>query len=206
MRAYANKCFIYGLRGIDAIVRKKWSQNLAVPGLSLGNIQAYPVVKSVVSNGRPALYLAANQDLKIIHLIRHPCGYVDSVLRGNEMKKMRPTGGFPIKTLAKTAVAKSYGWTEEKLRAADTITLGALYWLFTNETVMAGCRTNDRYMLVKYEDICADPVTETAAMMRFCGFDIAQQTVDFLNASIEVPAGARVGYFRCRKKPVRGGE
>ena len=73
-----------------------------------------------------------------IHIIRHPCGYIASVLSGESKKKFMSytpaSEDYPIyKKLLETDQAQRYGLTMDKIKAISAEERLAWRWVLFNE-------------------------------------------------------------------------
>lgn len=143
------------------------------------------VWKSIESPGRVGVITAALPKTRVIHVVRRPCGYVASVLRGDREHKFSQ----------RTPSADDH-WVLERLLTASNgrhrgVTLGLLKrftpeerlawrWVLTQEKILADVGDCERVLTVRYEDVCADPVTVTHRMFAFVDLDWQPQTEAFI--------------------------
>lgn len=159
------------------------------------------VVKSVISNLRLAWIHRHFPDIKIILLVRHPGGYVNSIFRG----------------------ARDHGWTDagkkhrlagtvlpfpriEHLQYADAIENGSdferelIYWIVANEAPILALGDSPSLKLVVYEELCARPLDVAAELFGFAGIRFGESTRRFLQEST---AREQPGYYTVYKNPTR---
>lgn len=168
--------YIYALRYGGSVVPalNAW----AIPDFT-GNSQPRVVIKSVGALGRAGLFLAASPQSRFIHVLRHPCGHVGSVLRGQQLNKMRP---FPLGFVTADTAA-IYGMTQEKLEAMPVVEQAAWRWVILNHKAMQDTQGNPGVMTLVYEDLCAAPAEITRKLFAFAGLDWQPQTEAFLTSS-----------------------
>ena len=144
-----------------------------------GSASLRVVIKSVSALGRTALYADAAPDSRIIHIIRHPCGHVASVLRGQELGKLTtiPLGFCEADTAAE------YGLTVEKLEAMSVAERAAWRWVVMNHKAMRDTEGNARVMRLRYEDLCAAPIDVSKQLMEFTGLSWEPEIETFLLSS-----------------------
>lgn len=150
--------------------------------------------KSIQSLTRLETVLAAVDQARAIHVIRHPCGYLASLLRGvaSESFTDNNLGGIDSEAysianqVVGTPLGDFYGFDEGcksylfSLSPEERI---AWRWVLTNEKAwLAGCR-NPRYRLVYYEDLCHEPEREVRRMFEFAGLEVTPQTLQFAASS-----------------------
>lgn len=146
------------------------------------------VWKSIESLGRLGVCLGALPDARAIHLMRHPCGYVASVLRGRDAHRF--IGETPdtddswlVRRLLATTTGKPYKarlGDPGKLTHAEQL---AWIWMIMHEKTLADIGSNERVLTVRYEDVCARPIAVTQKMFEFTGLAWYPQVEAFVRAS-----------------------
>src|SRR5699024_10667133 len=115
------------------------------------------VWKSVSSLGRMGVVLDVLEQARGIHIIRHPCGQIASVLRGQATRKLtsgRSSEDYGIfKFAMDTPLGEPYGLTMEYLKSLTPEERMAWRWALINEKAWLEGRDNKRYLPVCYEDI-----------------------------------------------------
>jgi len=163
--------------------------------------------KSIESLGRLGVILKCNKRIKAIHIIRHPCGYISSVLSGES------GGKFVCNTatsedyaffdeLLKSPISKKYGLSIEKLENMQAIERLSWRWVLINEHAMSNTES-ERVFVLKYEDLCKKPVDVTKKMFEFTGLEWNEQTEKFLSNSTSKQSDA---YYSVYKDPVKSSE
>jgi hypothetical protein len=146
------------------------------------------VWKSVEQTGNIGCFLKAAPEQHLLHIVRHPCGFVDSVMRGQQKKLLRggvPTsqdlGIFDYVTRTKFAVQiglKIRDWS--RLSEVERLTY---LWVVLNEQAALDGEGMPNYKLVYFEEFCLDPVRMTSEVFDFVGLDIGPQTTSFVSSS-----------------------
>jgi hypothetical protein len=159
--------------------------------------------KSVESLGRLGLVLACVPGARAVHIIRHPCGYVASVLRGEAAARFdhnTAATDFPIyEMLAGTEPARRRGLTLEKFRAMSAVERLAWRWVIFNEVAFEDTAGETRNRVVYYEELCASPQPVTQTLFEFCELAWHEQTEQFLNDST---SRSRQDYYSVFKDPL----
>ncbi len=140
-----------------------------------------PVIKSVMSMGRAGLYAQAVAEGHVIMIIRHICGYVESVVRGVRLGKM--PGALHLNMLARMPQAQRRDLTVDRLREMDLIEQYAWRWVLQNEIALESTQDLKNTMMVKHDDLCDNPMVAAREMFAFCGLDWHDQTEDFIASS-----------------------
>jgi len=162
------------------------------------------VWKSIESQGRLGVCVEALPQARAIHLMRHPCGYVASKLRGEASHRFEGTtpgaeSVWLLKRLVKTTAGKEHGMSEGDIKRLTPVEQMAWCWVLTQENILADVADSDRVLSVRYEDVCANPLAMTKRMFEFAGLDWHSQSERFVKAST---AAASADYYSVFKNPV----
>ena len=183
----------------------KLSGELPVPSLiPVDSLKTVPLVwKSVESVGRLGVIVKVLNNMKAILILRHPCGYVSSVLRGESGHKFTghtsSSEDFGIlKLLLETEQAKRRGLTLNALEQLHPVERLAWRWVLFNEKAMDDIANDTNAMVIKYEDICISPTDKSKLMFQFSGLEWDIQTEDFIRRST---SEERTGYYSVIKNP-----
>lgn len=154
--------------------------------------------KSIESVGRIPGLLGALPTAKAVQIIRHPCGYAASVLRGESQHRfgssVPASDDYGIfEKLLDTQHAKVYGLSLDALRQQSAEARLAWRWVLFNEQAMSG---HSRQCMVRYEDICRAPAVQFRSLFEFCGLDWNRQTEEFLSDSTREKGSGYYGVFR----------
>ncbi len=192
---------------LSAMVAKAGSRflpGLPVVGLPRSAAPGGPrlVWKSIASLGRLGV-IANATGATAVHLVRHPCGFVSSILRGEAQQRFTKdrrrsvSQGFVEPTLA-TAPAKRWGLTEDGLTRLDPIEQMAWHWAAVNAKAMEESTELESYDLIRYEDLCADPLGSSRRLFEFAGLAWQEQTEAFVRKSV---AHDNPSYYSVYKDP-----
>jgi hypothetical protein len=158
--------------------------------------------KSIESLGRWGLLMDCLPDAAGVQIIRHPCGYVNSVLRGEAAQRFThgeaatDVGIFSM--LSETLQARRRGLTLQSLMTMHPAERLAWRWILFNEKAAEETSAEPRCMKLYYEELCADPVGVTRRLFSHCGLDWSAQTEEFLDAST---SQSRADYYSVFKNP-----
>ncbi len=146
------------------------------------------VYKSIESVGRLGVLATVLPESPILLMTRHPMGYICSVLRGESKAQFAESAPsaedmHAYGLLLETQVAKKYEFTLEKLIQMNPIERLAVRWMLYNEKALDEASAFNRVMDFKYEDLCADPISVSKQLMRFCQLSWDAQIEQFLSAS-----------------------
>jgi hypothetical protein len=169
-----------------------------------GNGKEYRLAwKSIESLGRLGLLLDSLPDARSVHIVRHPCGYVASVLRGEAAARFDHNAAatdFPIyEMLSGTAPARRRGLTLERFRAMPVVERLAWRWVIFNELAAEDTAGEPRNRTLYYEELCALPEAVTRSLFEFCELDWNEQTAQFVRSST---TRSRDDYYSVFKDPL----
>lgn len=144
--------------------------------------------KSIESVSRLGTITTALPKAVGVLIIRHPCGYVASVIRGKNQKQF--TDGESVgedlpllALLTRTRIANEYGITLQKLRQAPPIERLAWQWALCNDKALVETTSENRILTIRYEDLCQNPEAVTRRMFDWTGLEFSAQTQAFIKAS-----------------------
>ena len=146
------------------------------------------VWKSTDSLGRLGVILRALDDYRAVRIIRHPCGYIASVLRGEAQRKfiasVPASEDYGIMQALITATrARGRGLTLDHMRRFHPVERLAWIWVLLNEKAEDDTHSDPRCTSVRYEDVCGDPVNKTLELFSFLGLGWSSETAAFIHAS-----------------------
>lgn len=143
------------------------------------------VWKSIESIGRLRSVLHALPAVRAIHLLRHPCGYVASVMRGETHGRFQDNRGASedygiLKILLDSTLARQRGLTIEYFQTLTPVERLAWRWALFNDEAVHASEDSERCRSVRYEDVCADPVAVIKDIYKFVALDWSMQTEEFV--------------------------
>lgn len=197
-----------------AKIGRRLSWKISVhPYADYASVNGLPVVwKSICSLTRLGVLLRVARPSKAVILLRHPCAVIASQARGREQGYLRtnPSKHFGFfGTLLDTIPGKKFGITVDDLRGMEPEERLAWRWILTYEKAIddiAGFEGD--VLIIRYEDICADPKTWSQKMFEHCGLPWHSQTEAFLKQSTSdagrriAPRVLRSDYFSIFKDPM----
>jgi hypothetical protein len=170
----------------------------------IGNSPPCPphfVWKSIESVGRIALLARVMPHLRIIHILRHPCGWIASQARGHSEGKFHTERDdwWRFDLLARSPPAQRRGITAEWLWKLGEFERDAWSWILWNENGAEGCDTLHNVAIVKYEDVCSDPIAKAKQMFEFAGLQWNPQSEAFIRQSVTIH---RADYYTVFRNPL----
>lgn len=155
-------------------------EKATIPDMVSAGGKPTTVIKSVSALGRVGAFLKSGAQISVIHLLRHPCAYVSSYVRGNRLGLMPPPP--PMDKLLQTRSARRLNVNAALDKSSDPVERLAWEWLLAN------CEASDAIaqaggLVVKYEDVAASPQTELPSLFSKLGLDWSDSTTQFLKAS-----------------------
>ena len=164
------------------------------------------VWKSIESVGRFGIFARYLEACPAILIVRHPCGQVGSVLRGESQRRFgdnRPSSDdYGIfEALLRTEQAKAHGLTLAMLQALEPIERLAWRWVLYNEKALGDSDGLENCMTLRYEDLCAEPVTVAKQLFAFANMTWDAQTERYIADSMS--STKDTGYYGLAKDPLR---
>lgn len=163
------------------------------------------VWKSVESIGRLAMLCTQFPASRATLILRHPCGQVNSILRGEARNKFtgadqasEDIGVYEL--LAATPTARRYGITSHSLKQQTPLQRLAWRWVLFNETAIDDVTGLSNCRVVRYEDVCESPISVIRQLFEFSGLPWQEQTESFVTASVDHDSRA---YYSVFKNPVQ---
>ena len=139
------------------------------------------VIKSVSSLGRAGLFAEALPGSRFVLIVRHPCGYVASMLRGASLGKFRRP--LPADQILGTSYAERYRLTRKRFDALSRPEQLAWNWAINNEKAINELSAFAAVKLVLYEDLCRRPMEEARTLFAFADLSWQAQTEAFIQRS-----------------------
>lgn len=163
------------------------------------------VWKSIESVGRAGFLASALPDARLIFEIRHPCGYIASIKRGERQGRFSAEDSISndfglMQLLLDTQTAHKRQLSMEDLKSSHPIERLAWQWLLFNEKALEELEMLKNAMIVRYEDLCVQPVGVTRRLFEFAGLPWDRQTEDFLQNST---SDEKKDYYSVFKNPER---
>lgn len=156
--------------------------------------------KSVLSVGRIGLIARLMPEIRVIHILRHPCGWMTSYGRGYKERwfTSQRNDWRLLRLLETTPLARRRNLTLESFRAMSDLERDTWIWLLWNESGAAAAKGLPNVSSVIYEKLCAAPLDLSRQMFDFAGLDWNCQTETFIKRSI---AAHRDGYYGVYRNP-----
>ena len=170
-----------------------------IPDLLARNANPVYVIKSVNSICRAALFLEAIPDLKVIHIVRHPCAVISSLIEGHVKGLM--ANEVYMDALFSMRNINGYGISYEMMESFSKEEKVAFQWMVMNNKIAdeAG-KYSSRYMRVHYEELCHDVAGQTKKIYDHCGLNWNAQTQDFIDRMKNVDQ-KKASYFSVNRNP-----
>lgn len=174
---------IYGLRAGELAAGRRLVRDIPVPDLV--NPARHPelrvVIKSVSSRGRARLFAEALPGSRIVFIVRDPWGQVASMLRGAALGKFEEP--VPVGELLATEQARRYGLTEARFEALPVVEQFAWNWAILNEKAIDDLAGIDTVKVLRYQDLCEQPMREAKQLLAFADLAWDAQTERFIERS-----------------------
>jgi hypothetical protein len=133
---------------------------------------------------------------RTMFILRHPCGQVASVLRGNRQRRFdlrAKDTDMPFDEATTLAFAATHGVDEPAFQALPDAAKYAWNWRAFNEPAYQALAAQPNVHVVLYEALCARPADQSRRILTFGGLDWNAQTEDFVTRS--TLRQGRAGYY-----------
>ncbi|WP_405234335.1 sulfotransferase family protein [Lentisalinibacter salinarum] len=176
-----------------------------VPGTpTAANGESSVVWKSIESLGRLGAIMGVLPDARALHIVRHPCGFVASVERGETRNRFDDNSGASedyrlLEMLLETKAGQEWGVSMADLRAMYPEERLAWRWAVFNDKAMDETQSLPNVMRVAYERLCESPMEVSAELLEFAGLDWSPQVERFVQASTS--GAGESSYYSVFKNP-----
>lgn len=183
--AWLHERLIRALRGIMRY-RRKWRRRIraiSVPDFIRGRRAKamHAIIKSVSARGRARLFAEALPEARFILLVRDPFGHVAAMIRGN--RTGQHAGAVRVEALLGTEQAARYGLTPQMFDALPMVERFAWEWAILNQKALEDLAGLKQVRVVRYQDLCAHPITVCRDLFAFLDLTWAPETETFLRSS-----------------------
>ncbi|WP_186342988.1 sulfotransferase family protein [Allochromatium palmeri] len=174
----------------------------------LFNTKRHPQIrltwKSIESLGRIGLIATLAPDSRSLLILRHPCGYVASTLRGETGKQFECLDSAAedyglFEPLLAAPSSSKFGLTIDSLKKLDPVERLAWRWVLYYEHAISEVSSLSQVCIVRYEDFCADPIMEARQAFQFTNLNWSLQTERFIASST---AKDVKGYYSLTRNPL----
>ena len=198
IKEYVRRIWIYFYKGLEKLIWKRF-HSFFVPDLCSHKVdEAYLCLKSVSNMGRLNLFLRACPEKKFIVVVRHPCGEAESKIRGQKGGKLDQNNY--INHFCRLDIVKEFDLDFQKLEKMNSFDLymwiSSLY-LLKNLREIEG---KENVYLLKYEDLCENPLDISKDMYHFTNLPWTHQTETFIKKSSQTQRGAFFSVYKDSKK------
>lgn len=167
-----------------------------------------PVWKSIESIGRFGLITKAlPPQSKSILIIRHPCGYASSVLRGERDgkfgKNVHSSEDYGLlESLMGTESARKYNVSIKYLKTLEPIERLTWGWVLFNEKALIEASNAHNSKLVIYDDLCLNPLKTAKDLFSFAGLKWSEQCRHFIESSTNSEYQSKSNYYSVNRNPI----
>lgn len=141
--------------------------------------------KSIESIGRLALIAQVLPRARIIHILRHPGGWIASMTRGHLEGRFGSGRDewWRWDLLEATPPAQRRGLTVSAFETMNDLQRDVWSWVLWNEYAIEASAGLTNVMTITYEQVCAAPIVESKKLFEFARLSWDRQVEDFLRKS-----------------------
>src|SRR6056297_183303 len=148
------------------------------------------VWKSIESLGRVGGFAETQHSLRILQIVRHPCGFIDSVLRGEQggrfTKNASLTQDFGLfEIIARSEVGQELGLSLGRLVRCSSIERLAWFWTVLNTKAARELRRQPHAHAISYDALCVDSLPRMRSLFEQLGLVWQDQTEAFVEQSTQ---------------------
>lgn len=181
---------VHSLRGLLRKLRRRRGLRRRVRRLPVPDLvrtrkakALHVVLKSVNARGRARLFAEAMPEAHVLLLIRDPFGHVAAMIRGN--RTGRHSGAMRVEELLGTDQARRLKLTPQTFDGLSMIERFAWEWAILNLKALEDLRDHPKARVIRYQDLCANPITVCRELFEFVGLSWAQETETFVRSSVD---------------------
>jgi hypothetical protein len=167
-------------KGLERAGLTAMTERIEISDMARGGFSPQTVIKSVSALGRVEAFLKSAVSVSPVLLLRHPCAYVHSYLRGNRMGVMPPPRR--LGALLDTRSAQRLNAKSAVREDSDVVERLAWEWLVANSEAH-GAISQAGGTILRYEDLAADPHAVSRSLFAKLGLDWSEATAQFLKSS-----------------------
>ena len=149
--------------------------------------QAYPVFKINVDQRMASWILAHRPQARILHIVRHPCGRLNSWLSRYVAGRNTDDVLLDRKArLRKIGEAEPH-WKAKfgDVEAMSLVECEVWFWRYVNESVFAAGLGHPGYLRLVYEELAESPLENARKAYAFCGLPWEAQVEAIINRGLD---------------------
>jgi len=160
----------------------------------------HTVMKTINLLGRADAYMAAAPEMRAIQLLRHPGGYIASVLRGiRKFGEEHARSALSFSALVHSPLGREEGLTHDRLAAMEPVERLSWKWLAYNHAGYPHLSRGDRAVVMSYEAIARDPAGRMQEAFGRLGLPWHPAVEAFISRSTEGQGGE--SYYAVKRDP-----
>jgi hypothetical protein len=151
------------------------------PPLIFKEVELAPIMKALVERAH----------IRVVYLVRHPCGVIASALTGQSSKLM-PSGRFPVlEGLLEKHDAQLAQQYVPRLDTLSPTQKNALLWRMDVERSLEIAHANPAVHVLVYENLCREPLRYAREVFAHLNLDLPPETEAFIDESTLARSGSR---------------
>ena len=153
------------------------------------------VWKTVDSVGRLGLFSKSLAPVKVVLILRHPCGVINSITTGIEKGIKAPTPRHEIDEIMRFE-SDLVTQVKENLQKFDLLELEAFKWAVLNSYAIESLEDNPDATIIRYEDLVSNPLEESVQLFDKLEMPSDSQVERFIQKSTNGNSSRYYGVYR----------
>ncbi|MGQ9750710.1 sulfotransferase family protein [Desulfosoma sp.] len=159
------------------------------------------LIKSVESFGRIPLFAEAVENLRLIHIVRHPGAVVNSIMKGEKLGRFKDNRSVAdsterLKALCSLKEAAEHGLSFTKLMCEHVVARMAWWWLISTEKSIKDCESLAQSKIVIYEELCSKPFEMMRDLYSWLGLEFHDRAIKYIKDMINTHSRRYYSVYR----------
>ncbi len=191
LASHLRAALIHGVRALEQVGAGPLTRRLPIPdGIAAADwARVTLVLKSVSSPTRLGLFARALPGCRVIFTIRHPCGQVASMRRGEQLGAFEEA--FDHDWLLAGEEAQAHGLEPAMFQRLPILEQLAWQWVILNERAVADVARLPAARIVRHADLARAPRAGARELLAFAGLSLTPATETFIRESTEYDGEGR---------------
>ena len=193
------EALIFVAKTLDASLLGNIERKITIPDMISSSASTVNVVKSVDSTARLPLFSKACPNEKFLYIMRHPCGLVNSKIRGDKLGKIQRSKAH--KAWLNFDYALENNLTESDLNNWSDLEVAAWGWALVNDLIFRASEKHENIEIVNYDALCVSPMEYCKALFTWSELEWHPQTEKYIHDCLSSDPDLTAGYYSTQQNP-----